>query len=326
MTSNTSTKSKYVSSLKVTPSIIFTGYKNSGFATRVLIVPSIISTILAYPAFFRLEGPSLLGNSLFGLVIVLIFLQNAFSYIEKRAAEETQKRFSAFRILVEALNSVIDDKTEKIKSSLRYHKGNPTRVVRSSANKMRPENSVSAINKALNTTMLTYVRQYRGFANANVVTSFLRPNKSNGFDIVNCFHSAGVASIYERTKKLQQTDQQSFGCYLWNATTTNMNSSGDVRSLAEAGMFNYFDEETESRHLKSMVGFRVDIGGVPKFLWMIDADKIGAFPDRSNHRDDDSIIHLNEIFVAFATRIKYEYYFGCVADNFEELMERLNVL
>jgi hypothetical protein len=79
-----------------------------------------------------------------------------------------------------------------------------------------------------------------------------------------------------------------------------------------------FFDPSERRHIRSIMGYRIDEGKQPKMMWLIDASEKDALPDSQNYRDGTALLHFSQIFDTFSARLRYEYTFETAKKLFEK--------
>lgn len=280
-------------------------YRGLHAFVRICLIPTAITACIFGRIYLDAYFPA--GVS-YTMIVVLSALQSFLAYSETKTGDAVQNQAVTFREVTEAASRLVNRKAEHLSRALDHFPDNPNGLVRELARRIEFSENANALTEEVHRVFLNYVRRRQGYSGANLVTALISPNAEGGFDLISHQSSASSGNLEARVKNLKTSDQKSLACKMLTDDTANLKSASDTSILERKGEFLFFPGLHEEKFIKSIVAYKVSIDGEVKFIWTIDSDKTNSFPDSDNKEKDDVYHRINEIFVAFSDRIKYEYY------------------
>lgn len=287
----------------------FDWYNSLNDFLRIFLIPCLIAISIAGRVFMDCWVSPILA---FTVITTLSIIQSLLTFSEFKLTSSLKIQANVFRIMSEAMNSLVGRKVRLVSTALQRHPDSVRVLVKEIAERNDFRENAIALNGALHGVVTDLIRGKKNLAAANVVTALMSPNEAGGFDLIDQAHTATGGNLESKTRLLKQKRQNSLACALFNADTSDFISASNVKTLEQRKQFSFFGDNIESKFTKSIAGYRVVIDKNCKFIWTIDVDHINALPDSypktNDHNNRDYYVRLNEIFVAFKYRIIYEYY------------------
>lgn len=315
-------------------------YRARGAFARTVAIPFSIAVLSVA---LRLLGDHIVGFGLAFIVItVLVFLQSYLPYVEAKSAKKVaeveinaakanaqaaQKELEekevtlkekndiirSLETALESLNGLVERKGDVIRLSLAKHKDDPVKAVASAAKGINLDSTLCAVNEAMYEAAKASIEASQFGTDSHIVCSLVDLGANGFFRPIHVKCGFDSYDVVKRISKLRPDDNRSFASFLWHHDR-NIYSS-PTSSLIASGRFmplNGPDHEP----IKSILGYRIDVEGLPRMLWFIDANKERALPEAGRQEDADRLERFRKILSTYSARVRYELIFDRASDLF----------